>query len=181
MRPRLGASAAFLWCLVIAAALQFAGAQVMGRARFDDVTGAPLNKAAKDILARHDEGVSGPAVGAEDAFDGLRVVDVAEGTWKFVLLECELGSRRKQIVRALEGLKFHAENFDVVHSLLHPLGIHVRVIGGGRIARQESNKTISVYGYSKTFGRSPGCNERTAGIIREVLPGYEVTWSDAGY
>ena len=78
-------------------------------------------------------------------------------------------------------VKFHAENFDVVHSLLHPLGIHVRVIGGGRIARQESNKTISVYGYSKTFGRSPGCNERTAGIIREVLPGYEVTWSDAGY
>ena len=38
-----------------------------------------------------------------------------------------------------------------------------------------------VYGYSKTFGRSPGCNEATAEMIRGALPGYRVDWSDEGY
>ena len=153
----------------------------MGRARFDDVTGAPLNQAAKDILARHDEGVSGSSAGAEATFDRLASVDIAPGTWKYVLLECELGGRTRQIVRALEGLKFHAENYDVTASILKPLGIHIRVVGGGRIKRDDKNKTISVYGYSKTFGRAAGCNERSAAMIREALPAYAVDWSDAGY
>ena len=42
-------------------------------------------------------------------------------------------------------------------------------------------KTMSVYGYSKTFGRCPGCNERTAIILREAFPEYETTWRDDGY
>ena len=40
---------------------------------------------------------------------------------------------------------------------------------------------MSVYGYSKTFGRCPGCNERTAIILREAFPEYETTWRDDGY
>mgnify|MGYP007022928474 CR=1 FL=1 len=32
-----------------------------------------------------------------------------------------------------------------------------------------------------TRGRAPGCNGRTAAILREQLPGYRVDWSDAGY
>ena len=54
-------------------------------------------------------------------------------------------------------------------------------VGGGRIKRDDASKTISVYGYSKTFGRSPGCNEATAEMIRAALPGYRVDWSDEGY
>ena len=61
------------------------------------------------------------------------------------------------------------------------LGVHVRVVGGGRIKRDDAAKTISVYGYSKTFGRSPGCNEATAEMIRAALTGYRVDWSDEGY
>lgn len=154
----------------------------MGRAKFDDVTGAPLNAAARDILARHDEGAAaGGGVDAAAAFDTLRAVDIASGTWKFVLLECEFGGKRKRIVRALEGLKFHAENFDAVAAQLKPLGIRVRVIGGGRARRDDAARTVSVFGYSKTFGRAPGANEEAAAAIRLALPDYAVDWSDEGY
>ena len=40
----------------------------------------------------------------------------------------------------------------------------------------------SVYGYSKTFGRTRGCNERTAELIRANVDGLaSVEWSDDGY
>ena len=153
----------------------------MPRAKFDDVTGAPLNDAARSILQRHAATAPAPGAGAAEAFDSLVDVVVAAGTWKFVLLECELDGRRKRIVRALQGLKYHAENYDVTAAPLKALGVHVRVVGGGRIKRDDATKTISVYGYSKTFGRSPGCNEATAEMIRAALPGYRVDWSDEGY
>ena len=119
--------------------------------------------------------------GAAEAFEALPAVSVAPGTWKFVLLEIALDGRRRELVRALEGLRFHAENYDVVAASLRPLGIQVRVVGGGRARRDDAARTISIYGYSKTFGRSPGCNERTAAIVRGELPGYQVDWSDEGY
>lgn len=61
-----------------------------------------------------------------------------------------------------------------------------RVIGGGRIRFDgkglAGEPTAEVYGYSKTFGRTPGCNERTAEIIRAHCPGLaRVDWSDKGY
>ena len=92
------------------------------------------------------------------------------------MLECELDGRRRRIVRALQGLKYHAENYDVTAAPLK-FGIRGVVVGGGRIKRDDASKTISVYGYSKTFGRSPGCNEATAEMIRGALPGYRVYWS----
>ena len=153
----------------------------MPRAKFDDQTGAPLNDAARSILQRHAATAPAPGAGAAEAFDSLVDVVVAAGTWKFVMLECELDGRRRRIVRALHGLKYHAENYDVTAAPLKALGIHVRVVGGGRIKRDDAAKTISVYGYSKTFGRSPGCNEATAEMIRAALPGYRVDWSDEGY
>ena len=115
----------------------------MPRAKFDDQTGAPLNDAARAILARHSATAPAPGAGAAEAFDSLVDVVVAAGTWKFVMLECELDGRRKRIVRALQGLKYHAENYDVTAAPLKALGIHVRVVGGGRIKRDDASKTIS--------------------------------------
>ena len=116
----------------------------MPRAKFDDVTGAPLNDAARSILQRHAATAPAPGAGAAEAFDALVDVVVAAGTWKFVQLECELDGRRKRIVRALQGLKYHAENYDVTAAPLKALGIHVRVVGGGRIKRDDAAKAISV-------------------------------------
>ena len=118
----------------------------MPRAKFDDATGAPLNDAARSILQRHAATAPAPGAGAAEAFDSLVDVVVAAGTWKFVQLECELDGRRKRIVRALQGLKYHAENYDVTAAPLKALGVHVRVVGGGRIKRDDAAKTISVTG-----------------------------------
>ena len=101
----------------------------MPRAKFDDQTGAPLNDAARSILQRHAATAPAPGAGAAEAFDSLVDVVVAAGTWKFVMLECELDGRRRRIVRALQGLKYHAENYDVTAAPLKALGIHVRVVG----------------------------------------------------
>ena len=73
-------------------------------------------------------------------------------------------------------------------------GVRGRVVGGGRITYKRamaakakeakpSSKcaTVSVYGYSKTFGRKEGCNERSAAIVRAAMPAAKVTWSDDGY
>ena len=60
-------------------------------------------------------------------------------------------------------------------------GIQGSVVGGGRIIRDDKSLTMSVFGYSKTFGRSPGCNEASAEILRAEFPEYSVTWSDEGY
>jgi phosphohistidine phosphatase len=79
---------------------------------------------------------------------------------------------------------YHA---DVYRALMDELGSDARtrgvigrVIGGGRIRRDAA--TVSVYGYSKTFGRTRGCNERTAELIRANVDGLaSVEWSDDGY
>ena len=65
----------------------------MPRAKFDDVTGAPLNDAARSILQRHSATAPAPGAGAAEAFDSLADVVVAAGTWKFVLLECDVDGR----------------------------------------------------------------------------------------
>ena len=60
-------------------------------------------------------------------------------------------------------------------------GAKGRVIGGGRIVYDPSARTVSVYGYSKTFGRAKGCNEHSAGLIEAAMPDCTVSWSDKGY
>ncbi|KAJ1449564.1 Janus/Ocnus family-domain-containing protein [Pelagophyceae sp. CCMP2097] len=154
-------------------------------ASFDESTGAPLNEAARSMLRRHAAAAAAPAAEssavAAAAFDRVPAVEVAEGVWKFVLLEIELGGRRRHIVRAIGGVKFHAAVFDRTAALLKPLGARCTVLGGGRIRRNAEKRHVEVYGYSKTFGRAPGANERTAALIAEHLAGYTVEWNDRGY
>lgn len=59
-------------------------------------------------------------------------------------------------------------------------GLGGRVIGGGRITCDHERRVVSVFGYSRTFGRSAGCNKRTAGLISTHMR-YKVAWSDDGY
>ena len=164
--------------------LPLGASMVSSGAVFDEVTGAPLNDAARAMVAAQRESAVEAASSATPLaqFEAIPAVEVAEGRWKFVLLEISLGSTQKRlIVRALQGLRYHAENFDATRRLLRPLGVRCKVIGGGRIVRDSENRSISVYGYSKTFGRAPGANEKTAEILREHFPDYSVEWSDKGY
>uniref|UniRef100_A0A7S3K3L8 14 kDa phosphohistidine phosphatase n=1 Tax=Aureoumbra lagunensis TaxID=44058 RepID=A0A7S3K3L8_9STRA len=176
-----------LVCLLLLPSFDMVKGAKSRRAKFDEETGAPLNDAARAILVRHrhDADAVASSGSREDVvavFDRLPEIDIAEGVWKYVLLEIEVDGRRRHIVRALSGLHYHAEIYELTAAQLRPLGIKCRVVGGGRINKNSSTKTIDVYGYSKTFGRAPGCNQHAADIIRHSIPSdFDVSWSDAGY
>ena len=113
----------------------------------------------------------------------VAAVDVAPGRHKYVLAQLAIGDEAALVVRAYAGCAYHANNFEMLTRELRALGVDARgrVVGGGRCERDDAAKTIKVYGYSKTFGRTPGCNERACAMIREAFTGYEATWSDDGY
>ena len=167
---------------------------------YDDATGAPLNEEARRIVARAEraeveanaalggEGGGGGGGGggaAGGVLDGVPAVEIAEGKWKYVQMICAAsgakGQQRKTIVRSYAGLRFHAENYERAADELQSMGVKCTVVGGGRINMSHGDRKINIYGYSKTFGRAKGCNEKSAGLIREAFPMYEVAWSDKGY
>jgi hypothetical protein len=59
-------------------------------------------------------------------------------------------------------------------------GLSGTVVGGGRITCDHERRVATVFGYSRTFGRSIGCNKRTAGLVSAHWK-YEVSWRDDGY
>lgn len=208
-------------------------------ARYDDVTGAPLNARARAIVERaaadaraaeaaaggRGEGGSGDGEGAGEgggatlggAFASIPRVVLEEGTWKYVQVElsapgekrikvrgCSRGAalaalcavaaalrarsshsrawRRRQVVRSAR-VSYHPEVYELLMNELcrtHP-SVRGRVVGGGRIKYDAQARTVSIYGYSKSFGRAPGCNERSAKMVSKAMPDAKVEWSDTGY
>ena len=117
------------------------------------------------------------------------IVRLERGTHKYVQVQLthpdEPGTAIL-VVRSVDVRRcpYHADVYralvDELGSDARTRGVIGRVIGGGRIRRDAA--TVSVYGYSKTFGRTRGCNERTAELIRANVDGLaSVEWSDDGY
>jgi len=126
----------------------------------------------------------GADAAAQGVLESIPAVDLAEGKWKYVQIELTApGEPQKRVVRSAR-VGYHPEVYELtMNSLARSHGPVVRgtVIGGGRIVYDPSARTVDIYGYSKSFGRAKGCNERSAQIVRDNLPGVEVTWSDKGY
>ena len=80
-------------------------------------------------------------------------------------------------------VEYHREVYDLLMAELRAAlpGARGRVVGGGRVAYDARARTARVYGYSRRFGRARGCNQRTAAMIAEAMPGVAVEWSDRGY
>ena len=55
------------------------------------------------------------------------------------------------------------------------------VLGGGRINKDEMNKKIKIYGYSKRYGRADNQHQITKDILSKYYKNYEITWSNDGY
>ena len=160
----------------------------LGDARFDDATGAPLTAEARALLdaaTKGDRGIEGGggegAEAAKATMDAVPTVDLAEGEWKYVAIDIRLKGVAKRIVTSTAHLKFHPDMYEAAMKKLAPLGIQGTVIGGGRVSLDHKAKKCAIWGYSKSFGRAKGCNERSAEQVREAYPDYEVTWSDDGY
>ena len=164
-------------------ALEEAISVLEGLPRFDDVNGAPLNDAAKTLLAHNAAPLSAGEVSQLRVSD-LPPARIAPGTWKYVLLEADdAAGGTSMFVRNTVGLQYHAEMAsEAIRTELHRLK-HVRVLGGGRIQFSRMNRTISIWGYSKTYGRCEKCNRVAAELVGKSAEyaQYHTTWSNEGY
>lgn len=159
--------------------------------KFCDLTGEALNAAALALVreATSVEYITAHAPGEGSILVDVPAIDVASGRHKYVLVQLSdtKNGGAKLVVRAYAGCAYHADNYArLMRDLDREYGAKAivgRVIGGGRIERDDARRDVFVYGYSKTFGRTPGCNERTAAMIQEDLASrsYAVRWSDDGY
>ena len=166
--------------------------------RFHATSGKPLNDAARRLVAgRLVEGqteANGLAVratyplgprGGTGAAEQVPRVRISKGTWKYVLLQAEdWRGGLSLLVRNQEGRSYHAEMVDGARTELAALGLkELRVLGGGRIAHNAAAQTISIYGFSHTYGRCETCNRLAAELVRAVpqYRRYVVTWSNEGY
>ena len=78
--------------------------------------------------------------------DDIPVVHIDPGTWKYVQIRLRKGGEEKRVVRAIRGLRFHAENYEATMRKMRPFGIHGEVVGGGRINYDPERKLVSIYG-----------------------------------
>ena len=161
---------------------------MMEAPKFDDETGVPLNDAARDVVAKAktvSDGAGGEAGSGSSVLDKIPAVEIAEGKWKYVQIELTCpGEPPKRVVRNTSGLAYHPDMYTAAMDKLESQGltqVEGHVIGGGRIEYYPKDKTVSIYGYSKTFGRAKGCNKRSCEIVKAAFPDHEVTWSDDGY
>ena len=146
---------------------------------FSDATGEALNASAWNLVREAtalDTNVSADDDDMNDDPASMRWIETVEmtpGRHKYVLMKVynEETNEKKFLVRSYARCSYHAENFQRggqrtekrradgdVESARHR---------GGRIEYDKEKKRVFVYGYSMTFGRTPGCNKKTMEIIRK--------------
>jgi|TARA_B110000977_G_scaffold200815_1_gene292737 phosphohistidine phosphatase len=168
---------------------------------FDDDTGEALNDAARQlVLDALAADLRKPAGGSSDdsaplgeALSSIAPVVCAVGTYKYVQVQLtspDAPGAQLLVVRSYNTCRYHAENYQ---RLMRELRLDARtskvigrVVGGGRIRFDGDDvpqPSAAVWGYSKTFGKTPGCNMTTAEIIKRNVQrfGGRVEWSDDGY
>ena len=124
----------------------------------------------------------------------IEPVEMTPGTHKYVLMKvCDEEMERKSSSSGrTRGVRTTRRTFrEAVGELRKDermATLKAHVIGGGRIEYDKEKKRVFVYGYSMTFGRTPGCNKKTMEIIRKRFaeedgdgPLAECEWSDEGY
>jgi phosphohistidine phosphatase len=154
--------------------------------RFDDEMGRPLNEAAVRLLRADDVQRPASPSTAQGSIDNIPSARISNGTWKYVLLEIQDSEgRRKTLVRSTAYLIYHAQMASAAMRELKASNPNVktRVLGGGRISFAARAQTISIFGYSKTYGRCEPCNRQAAEILRQTprYAQYHVHWSNDGY
>jgi phosphohistidine phosphatase len=167
---------------------------------FSDSTGEALNASAWNLVREATASATNVNAEHEDLNDDpasmrwIAPVEMTPGKHKYVLMKVynEETNEKKFLVRSYARCSYHAENFQKAVRELRKdermATLKAHVIGGGRIEYDKEKKRVFVYGYSMTFGRTPGCNKKTMEIIRKRFaeedgdgPLAECEWSDEGY
>lgn len=78
----------------------------------------------------------------------------------------------KLVVRGYKRCEYHNDVVRVTKEDLRGSGLHVGVIGGGRILHEPGSKPcVTVFGYSSAFG--PAVHEVSAVLIQRAFPMYD--------
>ncbi|CAL8464400.1 g3935 [Coccomyxa elongata] len=112
----------------------------------------------------------------------VREVDIDEhGTYKYVLLRLESkdSSESRLLVRGNCRAGYHKDVLELANELDADSTSQLVPLGGGRIAFNEENKTISIYGYSSAYDQAP--HDITAVLVRRSYPFHTVSVSYSGY
>ena len=101
------------------------------------------------------------------------------------LTSCGLGISAAQVVWSVAGAAFHKDvHAAAAAALAASVSPHVttRVVGGGQLEYDAEAGTVSIWGYSKGYGRAVGANERAATVVAGHFgAAVSVGWTDGGY
>ena len=103
-----------------------------------------------------------------------------EGTYKYIQISYD----NKIYLRGRADCKYHKGIYRKFITEIKNTGktdFKTKCLGGGRIKKDEKNKTIFVYGYSNAYGRYENQHEKSVEMLKEVLPDYKITCSNEGY
>ncbi len=122
---------------------------------------------------------------------GKKSVSISpRGSFKFVLIHAtDFQGDGAYLVQGCPYTKKGCKHPDAARVARHDLTKHKlesRVLGGGRITRHKMRNSqrkglISVFGFSRTYGRCGDCNKKTCAFIAAAYPGYLVRYSNEGY
>ena len=116
--------------------------------------------------------------------DNIPSVSLDEGAYKYVLITANTSStnQSRTFVYSKRNASYHK---DVAQYLLPILEgeryTNIRIKGGGRILRDDTDKKIHIFGYSYGFGAADHTLAKSIVDQCEKYKGYTVTWSNDGY
>ena len=145
-----------------------------------------------------------------DYDDGLPSVSIDEGANKYVLVSAhappsppsssssrfhpsryrtaqnQLGqpspSRQRTFVYSRRGASYHRNVAEFLASRLESRGYRdIRILGGGRILRDDEERIVRIFGYSYGFWRADHGEAKRVVEESGRFAGYDVRWSNEGY
>mmetsp|Transcript_2680 Transcript_2680/g.5222 ORF Transcript_2680/g.5222 Transcript_2680/m.5222 type:complete len:344 (+) Transcript_2680:234-1265(+) len=134
-----------------------------------------------------------PKMSIETYFSNLgkKTVNISpSGSYKYVLVHAkDFQDEGAYIVQGCPSKSKTCKHPDAARTARTPLATHglsSRVLGGGRVTRHHLRKSkkaglISIFGYSRTYGRCTDCNKIACQLVAHAYPEYVVRWSNAGY
>jgi len=120
-----------------------------------------------------------------------KVVNISpSGSFKFVLIHAK--DKNGDGAYIVQGCPHrsktckHPDAARISRNSLNKYGIEATVLGGGRITRHKLTKStkkglISIFGYSRTYGRCEDCNRKVCDFVAAAYPGHVVRYSNEGY
>ena len=115
------------------------------------------------------------------SFDSLSEAFIDEnGVYKYIQIKCD----EKIFIRGRKDCKYHKNIYSKFLIEVKEKNLDkskCKVLGGGRINKDEINKKIKIYGYSKRYGRADNQHQITKDILSKYYQNYEITWTNDGY